>query len=98
MHSSHHLVKTSSQSSFIRGYASNNSRALFRRRSSTTDYVGMGLMAASSKPNFKNVNKLQVEESEEEEQICAEYHDSIIKSDKVSDNLEDYLDMKCGVK
>jgi len=28
--------------SFIRGYAANNSRALFRRRSSTTDYVRQG--------------------------------------------------------
>ena len=26
----------------IRGYAANNSRALFRRRSSTTDYVSLG--------------------------------------------------------
>ena len=60
--------------------------------------MGLGLIAASSKPNFKNVNTLQVEESEEEEQICAEYHDSTIKTDKVSDNLEDYLDMKCGAK
>ena len=56
----------------------------------------MGLMAASSKPNFKNTNTLEVEESEEEKQICEEYHDSIINRDK--DNLEDYLDMQCGVK
>ena len=56
----------------------------------------MGLMAASSKPNFKNTNTLEVEESEEEKQICEEYHDSIINRDK--DNLEDYLDMHCGVK
>lgn len=57
----------------------------------------MGLMAASSKPNFKNANTLEVEESEEEKQICEEYHqDSIIKHD--NDNLEDYLDMHCGVK
>ena len=54
----------------------------------------MGLMAASSKPNFKNTNTLEVEE--EEKQICEEYHDSIINRDK--DNLEDYLDMHCGVK
>lgn len=58
----------------------------------------MGLMVASSKPNFKNANTIEVEESEEEEQICEEYHDGIIKCDKVSDNLEDYLDMHCGVK
>lgn len=57
----------------------------------------MGLMAASLKPNFKNANTLEVEESEEEKQICEEYHqDSIIKHD--NDNLEDYLDMHCGVK
>ena len=58
----------------------------------------MGLMVASSKPNFKNANTIEVEESGEEEQICEEYHDGVIKCDKVSDNLEDYLDMHCGVK
>ena len=55
-------------------------------------------MVASSKPNFKNANTIEVEESEEEEQICEKYYDGIIKCDKVSDNLEDYLDMHCGVK
>lgn len=34
--------QSQSLSSCVRGYAANNSRALFRRRSSTTDYVGMG--------------------------------------------------------
>ena len=57
-----------------------------------------GLVDEDQVEETAEVEEDAVEESEEEEQICEEYHDGIIKCDKVSDNLEDYLDMHCGVK
>jgi len=83
---------------FIRGYAANNSRALFRRRSSTTDYVGMNqendIRQINSAINKNLTDMLETDEVEvQDEQINQpKCHRRTINEDK------DYLDMNCGAK
>ena len=99
--------QSQSLSSCVRGYAANNSRALFRRRSSTTDYVGMGagggdiqVTEADSQASritrlmlqhFENVMENDVIENDEEG------NDNICY-EAIDENNEDYLDMNCGNK
>ena len=99
--------QSQSLSSCVRGYAANNSRALFRRRSSTTDYVGMGagggdiqVTEADSQAaritrhllqHFENVMENDVIENDEEG------NDNICY-EAIDENNEDYLDMNCGNK
>merc|ERR1719282_2003498 len=83
--------------SFIRGYAANNSRALFRRRSSTTDYVRQG-------DHCQNLPTSMIEseviEGDEDLLPNGESHldCDLVECDKITENVEypDYLDMNRG--
>ena len=95
------------QPSWIRGYASNNSRALQRRRSSVTEYVksseeGEGGSAASkprgvSKSLSHQDNMKYVQQEQFQPKLYI--HQEIMKSPKVSVAPiagGPYLDMECG--
>ena len=101
--------QSQSLSSCVRGYAANNSRALFRRRSSTTDYVGMGAGGGDIQ-----VTKVQTVVKHQAVLVILLQHfenvmeNDVIENDEegndnicyeaIDENNEDYLDMNCGNK
>jgi len=82
----------------IRGYAANNSRALFRRRSSTTDYVGLNQENDIRQVNTAiSKNLTDMLETDEVDCLDDQFNESKNHRRAMQDE-KDYLDMNCGAK
>ena len=83
------------QLSWIRGYAANNSRALQRRRSSTTEYV-QPMVLSSSRVTDDGANSRGNKNCQENGDQC---HSDITENNNIKTikfTASPYFDMQCG--